>query len=352
MSRISRRNFIKGVAAAGVAAGSFGFPAVLRKAHAAPTVLKFGNYNPPQSFLGAQVFGPWVERVNKAGEGVLKIDLFLGGQLGPDPSQQLKMVTDGLADIGSSGLAFAAGRFPDSTVTNVPFVANTMLEATIAVNRMHEKNPFNGWSDILPLSLNTQPQALLHTLTPIRLPRDLAGVKIRTTGRMQQEMISAAGGTPVAESITRVAENLSRNVFQGTVGEWQGMETFRIVDVARNHTYAPMGTNIFPIFMNRRSFDRMPAAAQDILMQHSGLNFSIIYAKTWDAHNDGIEQRLRADPAHTHIDLSEEAAAIWKATLEAAVQGWTGTNASFPALLDRYKEEVANARRYIAEQGL
>ena len=353
MAKFNRRTFLKGAAAAGLAVSSIGFPAVLRKAQAAPTVLKFGTYEPTQAFLPVHVFVPWIEKINKDGEGVLKIDLYANGVLGPDPMQQVKMIVDGVADITSgASVGYAPGRFPESSVPNIPFVANNMLEASIACQRMHEKGAFSGYSDIIALSANAQPQYYLHTTKPLVLPKDMVGQKIRTAGKMQQDLIIAAGGTPVAETITKVAENVSRNVMQGTAGEWQGMDTFRVVDVAKCHTYVPLGTNIFPIVISKAKFDSMPVAAQDILMKHSGMSLVTFYAKTWDAWNDGIEKRLRDDPSHTHIDLNAEQIEVWKKALESATQEWLKTNPKFPAVLEMYREEVVKAREYIKANNL
>lgn len=349
---ISRRNFLKGSVVAGVAATTLGFPTFLRKAHAAPFVLKFGTYEPAQSFLSTKVFAPWVERVNKDGEGIVKIELYTNGVLGPDPTQQLKMIVDGVADITITGLSAAPGRFPESGVSNVPFVADRMLDASIALNRMHEKGLFSGFGDILALCMVGQPQYYLHTTKPVTLPKDMAGLKIRSAGKMQQDQISAAGGTPVAEGISKIAENISRDVMQGTVGEWQGMDTFRVVDVAKYHTYVPFGTNIFPIIMNKRKFDSMPKEAQDMLMKHSGFGLAIIYSQVWDSFNEGIEARIRKDPAHTVIDLNAEQAETWKTVLDAATQNWLKTNPKFPGVLDAYREEVAKAQEYIKANNL
>ena len=352
MAKISRRSFLKGTVATGAAAATIGFPVFLRKAHAAPTVLKFGTYEPAQAFLPVEVFVPWVERGNRAGEGVLQIELYTNGVLGPDPTQQLKMIVDGVADITSGVTAYAPGRFPEVAVTNVPFVASKMLDASIALHNMYQQNVFSGFSDVMAVCMNAQPQYYLHTVKPVAMPADMVGQKIRTAGKMQQDLITAAGGTPVAESISKIAENVSRNVMQGTVGEWQGMETYRVLDIARCHTYIPFGTNTFPIVMNRRKFDSMPAQARDILTANSGLDLSIRYSNAWDSYNDGVEARIRKDPSHTNIDLGEEQAAVWKTALDSATQTWLKTNPKFPGLLDLYREEVAKAREYIKTHNL
>lgn len=353
MAKFSRRSFLKGAAAAGVAATSIGFPAIVRNAQAAPIVLKFGTYEPAQAFSVVKVLNPWIERVNKAGEGVVQIQMYPNGQLGPDPTQQLKMIVDGVADITlGASVAYAPGRFPESTVTNVPFIANNMMEASIAVNAMYEKGAFSGWGDILALSMNAQPQYYLHTVKPVRELKDIAGLKIRTAGKMQQDLISAAGGTPVAESISKVAENISRNVMQGTVGEWQGMDTFRVVDVAKCHTYIPFGTNIFPVAMNKRKFDSMPAKAQEILMANSGMSLLTAYCHEWDGFNESVEKRERADANVTNIDLTPEQKAPWEAALGKAVDAWVSTNPKFPGVVEMYREEVAKAREYIKQNNL
>jgi TRAP-type C4-dicarboxylate transport system substrate-binding protein len=351
--KISRRNFLKGSMAAGLTAASLGFPTFLRKAHAvAPTVLKFGTYEPAQAFLPVKVFIPWVEKINKAGEGILKIELYTNGVLGPDPTQQLKMIVDGVADITSSGMAYAPGRFPESVVTNVPFIATNLLDASIALRSMHEKKAFSGFGDILALCMVAQPPYYLHTTKPCAMPADIKGLKIRTAGKMQQDLIAATGGTPVAESISKVAENISRNNMQGTVGEWMGMETYRVVDVAKCHTYANFGTNAFPVLMNKRKFESMPKEAQDMLMKHSDMELLLPYCYEWEKFNDEVETRLRNDPTHTHIDLNAEQTEVWKKAFDSATQGWLKTNPKFPGILDMYKEEVAKAREYIKANNL
>ena len=351
MVKLNRRSFLKG-AAVGAAAASVGFPTFLRKAQAAPYVLKFATYEPLQAFLPVRVFLPWINMINEAGQDVLKIEFYGNGVLGPDPTQQLKMVTDGVADITSgASVGYAPGRFPESTVVNVPFVANNMMEASIATHRMYEQNAFSGYNDIIALTCNAQAQYFLHSLKPIRVPADMKGVKVRTAGKMQQDLVTAAGGTPVAESISKIAENMSRNVMQATVGEWQGMETFRVVDVAKCHTYVPFGTNIFPIVVTKRAFEKMSTAAQDLLMKFSGLPLVTSYAWEWDDFNEGVEKKTRADPATTHIDMDEELTTVWTKTLEDAVQGWLKTDARFPKVYDLYREEVVKAREYLAANG-
>lgn len=346
MAKINRRSFLKGTVA-GLAVASVGFPAVLRKAQAAPAVLKFATYEPAQAFLPVKVFIPWIEKVNKEGEGILRIDFYPNGVLGANPTQQTKMIIDGVADITSAIGSGQLGRFPEMQVTNAPLVANDMLEATIAVHHMFHAGLFSGFGDILPISFNAQPQYYLHSLKPIRTPNDMKGQKIRMTGKIQQDMITAAGGTPVAETITAIAENLSRGVMNGTLGEWQGMDTYRVVDIATCHTYVNFGTNCFPFGISKRAFDALPAAAQDIIMKNSGLELSMAYANEWDAFNEGVEARERTRAGTTHIDLDDELRANWAKALAPAMESWMSTDKRFPAVYERYLEEVKKAQEYI-----
>ncbi len=342
--KMTRRSFIKSSAIAGASLATIGFPAVLRKAHAAPVTLKFGTYEPAQSFISAKVMGPWIEKVNKAGEGVLKIDYYPGGVLGPDVMQQLKMIVEGVADITLTALNWAPGRFPESSVTNLPLFAENMREASLAVYTMYEKGLIKGFDDIYPLTMNAQPQYHIHTNFPARLPKDLVGKKIQVSSRLMSALIAASGATPVSEGIAKVAENISRGVFNGSVGEWNGVKSFRMIDVTNNHIMVPLGTNVFPVVMNRKKLDSLPAAARDILLAHSGLSFTEFFAERWDAENAETEKSVRANPKHTVVDLTPDELAVWAGAFKPAVEAWLAKQPEVAPIVDVYKKELMAAR--------
>ena len=54
-----------------------------------PVVLKYACFEPPQSFVNQKCVGPLFNKINKEGEGILKIETFAGGTLGRSPLQPI-----------------------------------------------------------------------------------------------------------------------------------------------------------------------------------------------------------------------------------------------------------------------
>ena len=46
-----------------------------------------------------EIWLPWVDKMNKEGEGLFKIEVYVGGTLNRAPPQQLKILRDGVTDI-------------------------------------------------------------------------------------------------------------------------------------------------------------------------------------------------------------------------------------------------------------
>ena len=86
-----------------------------------PITLKLGSPAPPRSYLHADVFTPWIEDVNKASGGTLKIEPHYGGTLG-NFGVNYDRVVDGVADIGFIVASFAGGKFRMHEVAALPFV--------------------------------------------------------------------------------------------------------------------------------------------------------------------------------------------------------------------------------------
>lgn len=83
----------------------------LSSAQAEPVVLKFAAFVPDAEQTVVTVFKPFIDAVNKDGEGVVKIEFYPNGALGRSPLQQAQMVLDGVADIAWVVASYTPGRF-------------------------------------------------------------------------------------------------------------------------------------------------------------------------------------------------------------------------------------------------
>src|SRR5690606_4835338 len=111
---------------------------------AAPVKLKFTCFAPPTASITSNVLIPLSREASAASAGTLQIDMVAGRTLVRNPTQQLKLVSDGIADIGWVVLPYTPGRFDDTEVVGLPFVTRNATEASVALHRLYASGALVG----------------------------------------------------------------------------------------------------------------------------------------------------------------------------------------------------------------
>ena len=311
---------------------------------AEPVVLKYATFEPPQSFAVKQIWQPYIDKMNKAGEGLFKIELFAGGTLNRNPVKQLNILRDGVADIAFILPSYTPGTFMDDSVVEVPFLAESALQGSLAILRMYEKGMLRNYDTIVPLLVATGQQYAVHSTIPVKVPQDLKGKKIRSTGKMQHFMAEAYGAAPVGMPVTKIAESLSRGLIQATTNEWNGVRTFKIDNVANYHCMVPLGTVTFLVAMNKEKFASLPKKAQDIFIQNREV-VTRLWATEMDKSLNAYHQKSIDDPKQKVYTPTSAELAEWKTVLAPAVESWLKDDPKRADLLQAYKEELAKAEK-------
>ena len=307
-------------------------------AFAEPVVLKMSVFEPPQSYFNQHVFAPLIEQINKAGEGIVKIDIFAGGTLGRSPLQQLKLVNDGVADIAMIVNAYHPGQLVDDQVINTPFTAKTSMDCTPVFNDMREKGLLRGYDDLVVIGQICHAQYAIHTTFPVRVPSDLKGKKIRTAGKMHHALTLAVGATPIAMGVDKVAENTSRGVVDGTFSNWGAMKTFRINDVTPYHCKVPIGSTSLMLVMSKARYEKLPAKVKSVLDPFIGDRTSMFWAIGADSESDYVENIARNTPKHEIYTPNAEEMKQWKAAFKPVIDSWNKENDRWEMLLKNFEE--------------
>jgi TRAP-type C4-dicarboxylate transport system substrate-binding protein len=311
---------------------------------AEPIILKYATFEPPQAFAIKKIWQPWIDQMNKAGEGLFKIELFAGGTLNRNPVKQLNVVRDGVADIAFVMPSYTPGTFMDDSVVEVPFIGETALQASLAIHRMYEKGMLRNYDIIVPLMVAAGQQYAVHSTMPVKVPQDLNGKKIRSTGKMQHYMAQAYGAAPIGMPVTKIAESMSRGLIQATTNEWNGTRTFKIDNVAHYHCMLPLGTVSFLLAMNKEKFDSLPKKAQDIFIQNREAT-ARLWGSEMDKSLDAYQKKVEKDPKqHVYFPTPDEVA-VWKKVLAPAIESWEKDDPKRVELLKAYKEEIAKAEK-------
>lgn len=329
---------IKVLACLAVAAAAlFSFPLA-----AEPIKLKFAFFSSDREGNYREAVKPFVDAVNASG--FIQIDVYLSGALGKSLQGQAQLVLDGGADLAFVNPGLTPDLFPDNTAIALPSLFHDAREATLAYTRVVASGALRGYEDFFVVAaLGTRPLSI-HTRLPIASLEDLKGKKIRAINPTEVAALKALGIAPEVLPINQTAEAISLGTIDGSTAEPQALVEFGIARVTRYHYMLRLGTAPLLILMNRKKFDSLPKAGQDLIRKYSGEWLAARYVEGYDANTNPIVEQLKSDPKRTVILPSQSDLDTAQAAFRTVIKEWQAKNAHNRGLLTVVETEIAKLR--------
>lgn len=304
-----------------LAAALLGSPAF---AQTAPVKLKFAVFSPDSERLFNTVKKPFAAAVNQASGGAIEIELFPNGALGRAPQQQAQMVLDGVADIGFIVPPFTPGRFPDTEVLELPGLFQNLAEGTRVYTRLLQSGMLRDYGDFFPIAAWATPPFSLHANFPLTSVASVKGKKVRGSGVIQIESLKALGAVPVGMPPTEVPEALSRRTIDASTSQPAVVFDFGLDRVTRHHYFIRLGVVPLAVVMNRKTFEGLPAAAQQAIRTHALDWINKLYLDSMLEYDKMLIERLQSDPKRTVVfpDAADQEAA--RTAFATVIDGWVG----------------------------
>jgi TRAP-type C4-dicarboxylate transport system substrate-binding protein len=276
-------------------------------AWAQTTTIKIGSFVSPKSITNAVSIPAFIEAVEKASEGTLKIEHYPGGTLGSNPATQLKLVEDGVVDIAEVVASYTPGRFRELDMFELPFIFSSTKEASLTALRLYQKGRLSGFDNLVLIGIAEVGPYTLHSRQPVPKLESVKGLKIRAGGPIFGQTIEAMGGVPVGGMpAPAIAENISRGVLDATLMDGGNLFNFRIADAATHHVTNVQLGNIAVMFpMNKKKYDSLPAKAKAALDKYAGVWFTNLLSENLDKQITGTIDKLREDKKHNIVTWSD-----------------------------------------------
>lgn len=287
-----------------------------------PVKLKFTSFEPPMANITANVLTPLAKEASAASGGALQIDMYAGGTLGRNPLQQLKLVTDGIADIGWVVLPYTPGRFDDTEVVGLPFLAASAMQASVALHRLYASGALVGFEGLRMLAVGATPPVVIHANQPVRLPGDLKGRRVRVSGDHLTRVVEALGGAPVQVGGGQIAEALSRGVVDMTLNNWGFVGDFKVNEVSSQHFDVPLGAVAVGIVMRQDRYAALPAPARAALDQASGETLARKLGQAFDRQEKEVRERIARSGRNQVVAPSAEELAQWQRAIAPVNEAW------------------------------
>lgn len=290
---------------------------------AAAQELKFANFSAPAHTVTAAVIETLNIELSEATGGTLTVRGYHGGELGAGPAEQYVRVVQGVADMGWGLPGYTSSQFPLTMIAEMP---DAIPEGRIGSDALWDA--YDGivgeFPATVPIALWTsEPNILIMRDAEIRMPEDLAGLKIRVAGATAAEVAEALGGSPVQMPINQVYNALQTGLIDGVITGASTLSDFKLDEVASSYTIgAPLGRLAFFAVMNQASYDALGEAERAALDAAKGAELSRGTEAAWNATADAALEAARADASNTVIDLTEAEVAAFAEAVAPATQAY------------------------------
>lgn len=318
----------------------------------AEVTLKVSHYTPALHGMQTDFIVPWTEDITACTDGEVKFEIFgAGSQLG-NVARQQEQVLAGVVDIANGLTGTPRGRFPRTSLIDMPFLTNDAGAASYALWELFPDYLAEEYKGLKVLALYAHNGGLLHTTgKKVQTMEDLKGLRIRTPSPAVSAMLSALGADPQGLAPAEVYESLQRGVIDGTVFPWDPVNSFGLNEVLDYHLDLGVYTVSFFYVMNQKSYDGLSDKAKACVDKYSGDVLVAKFGDWWDKWDE--PGRAGAVAAGHEISiLSDEERARWLEALQPMMasyvqsvkdQGVENADEIYQALKDKIAEyEKAN----------
>jgi TRAP-type C4-dicarboxylate transport system substrate-binding protein len=319
-----------------------------RAAWADEVNLLFDIIGPTRSGAMINALEPWAAKVNEQAKGMIHLDVREGVTLANFENIYDRVLDDAI-QIGWGMQNAVAGKFPLSEVPAVPFLVKSAQVGSVAFWRLYKTGLLDSeYDQIVPLATGMLGAGGLHLGAPLKSMDDLGGLKLIVAGQMQSKTIAALGGAPVSIPLTDEYQAVQRKTVDGVIIGWGGVRAFKLQQVAPYHVDISVGTSISMVFMSKKKFQSLPAAAQKILLDTSGEALSRQYGMAVDQEAAGIRDAVMAEQGQKTVSVPPEVLAKWTAKTEPVVTAWADSRKNGKEVLAKYRALYAQVESELA----
>jgi TRAP-type C4-dicarboxylate transport system substrate-binding protein len=232
-----------------------------------PIELNYAIWVPPVHVYTKQVAEPWAAEVAKQTNGRVKINIFAGSALGKAPDHY-DLAVRGAADIVCFNPGFTPGRFPLTSVIELPFMTHHSTPSSLAAWELYTITPDiqAEFSQVKMFGLGqTDPAQLFTVKKPVRSLADLKGMTIRVPDERTGEAAKRLGATPVFMPMTDLYQALERGTIDGCMVAIEACQSFRVHEVTKYCTMIDISSITMGTAWNINSWNNLPQDIQKLL---------------------------------------------------------------------------------------
>ncbi|PYZ94825.1 hypothetical protein CR194_04670 [Salipaludibacillus keqinensis] len=283
----------------------------------------FSHFLPASHPIHTEVIEQLAGDLEGASEGRITSDIYDNNQLG-DPGAHYDMAVTGEADFSLSVHAYSAGRFPATTIIDLPFLVESAEKGGEIFWSLYEEFDVlqEEHDETTPLFLfSAEPAQILSPDIKIETPEDLRGLRVRTPSPAGAEMLEALGATPVSMPMGEVYEALERGAIDAAMAPFSTLADYSFYEVVDYVTVGNFSATPFFGVMNTEAYNSLSDSDRATLDDLTQLEMSMHAGEVFDeagenGYNAGSENGVE------FIELSGDNLTAWEEAFQPIIADW------------------------------
>jgi TRAP-type C4-dicarboxylate transport system substrate-binding protein len=281
--------------------------------------LKFSTFVPPTHGFVTDVLEPLGREIEKKSGGAVTVRVFAGNSPFGKVVNQADQVRQGVVDLAFGLNGIPRGRYPRTSIMEMPFVAESADLATRTLWAMRDGALAEDWKGFKLAALHCHNPGLFHTRDKrLESIYDVKGLRMRAPNPQTQDLLAFLGATPVGMPPGQVYENLQKGVIDGAVFPWDAIKGFRLESLLKQHLDARVYTACFHLVMNPQRFAAYPKAVQQAFDGSIGAPLVNRFGAWWQGWDKaGYEAAMKA--GGVLVPVSNATREKWREELQPVV---------------------------------
>ena len=298
---------------------TLGLLGTVSPAKAADITLRFANF-PPASTFPCVAAEHWINEIQKATGGKVKVNHFPGGTL-VDIRTMIRGVMRGQADIGCFSTAYFPGMFPFLSGFELPLGFRSSHQASVILQKAIEQFRPEELRNFKVLYAYTSPPAQILSGKPIHNITDIKGLRLRSAGVLAEE-VELLGGSPVSMPQSEAPDAIQRGAVDGVFTSLDVVKDLNYGETCRHIMLTDLSIYPFLVVMNKNVWESLPKDVQDAFDSISMQNCEWT-GKYVDAHAAEALDWGRQTYGDKAVSLSEEERKEMLGRLSPMIEKWT-----------------------------
>ena len=238
-------------------------------------VLRFGSINTENTAPYDQVLVPFAKAVEEESGGRIEVALKPLGGYGK-PNELFTMVEKGTIEMAASVQGYHPGRFPQSSVMELPFMFQNSIAGTEAMMSLYKEGLLDkDYASVKVLGLYVlPPYPIFTTGKKIQSVRDFRGLRMRTPSTTVGVALAKLGAVPLGIPLNMIGDTLVSGYVDAIAYGWDSTTTTKgaagknLIDQLNVVVDAQLAAPALMIVMNRAKWDSLPDDLKKILEKH------------------------------------------------------------------------------------